>query len=1097
MDVRQSDKKVVVVTGDVTLDWHIVRITGGQERKKQWTAEDCTRACRQPGGAAMLGRLLEVVMEKLNLGNPGHFSLAQRPLAWGAVRPIAEACHLSFALWSQHEKIRQRPQDYVWRVAEFLGMDRCLAENLPQECSQAASPEAIIATRTDEEDPHAFIVVVDDADLGFRTRPDLWPAALTSPGIHPWILLKMASPVAQGELWQYLYHNHADRLIVVIPIDDLRRTEVKVSRDLSWERTAQDLLWELLANPRINCLSRCAHLVVSFNTAGALLLSRGKGKPEATLFFDPKVMEGMWEQNYPGQMIGYTTCLAAALARQLLLMADTAQVRDNLTRGIMSGLAAVRKLHQEGYELATAGGRRPQLAFPYRLIAGELEANPGTAFEAANLPLPQSHPSAASSAFARSSSWSLLKATYQDNLDNLARNIVLAGPEAALTGVPLGQFGGLLTADRREIENLRNIRNLIREYCDNTRAAKPIAIAVFGPPGSGKSFAIKQLAKSLPEIPIPLQPLEFNLSQFQASEELLGAFHQVRDVSLRGELPLVFWDEFDTELGNKPLGWLRYFLAPIQDGVFQSGQITHPIGRAIFVFAGGTSATMAGFAQLLPLEQFRSVKGPDFISRLRGYVNIMGPNRQEPADNSDDNADPYYLIRRAIMLRVLLRQHKPKLFKPDESGRDILRIDPGVLHAFLAIEKYLHGARSMESIITMSPLAQATTFERSSLPSETQLNLHVDGSKFLDLVQGYVLEDLVDELAVQVNLVYCRCYPEACWPTDFQELSEGLKETNRGFARDIPKKLFSLGYLMVRTQGPILRRRFGSRPIELLAEMEHDRWLEQKIDLGWRYHRFRDNAQRLHPALLPWRRLTAAERAALPPLKKIALGQGVLPEAEKVKNRCLVAAIPEIVEQAGFALVRTPRPPGDARLLVGVTGHRILMEQGKITAAIAKALNRIEHSYPGKSLTMLSPLAEGADRLVVHQVLVRPEACLVAVLPLEEEDYLADFATEASQTEFRFLVEMAEEIMPLPPATDRDEAYAAGGRYIIDHCDVLVAVWDGQEEQGQGGTGGMVAQARARKLPLAWIKAGNRRPGTEEPTSLGAEQGKVVFENFP
>ena len=66
----------------------------------------------------------------------------------------------------------------------------------------------------------------------------------------------------------------------------------------------------------------------------------------------------------------------------------------------------------------------------------------------------------------------------------------------------------------------------------------------------------------------------------------------MRDLGLSGKLPLVFWDEFDTALEGQPLGWLRYFLAPMQDGAFQDGQITHPIGRAIFVFAGGTAERM-------------------------------------------------------------------------------------------------------------------------------------------------------------------------------------------------------------------------------------------------------------------------------------------------------------------------------------------------------------------------------------------------------------------------------------------------------------------------------------------------------------------------
>jgi hypothetical protein len=58
-------------------------------------------------------------------------------------------------------------------------------------------------------------------------------------------------------------------------------------------------------------------------------------------------------------------------------------------------------------------------------------------------------------------------------------------------------------------------------------------------------------------------------------------------------------------------------------------------------------------------------------------------------------------------------------------------------------------------------------------------------------------------------------------------------------------------------------------------------------------------------------------------------------------------------------------------------------------------------------------------------------------------------------------------------------------------------VWDGQGAQGQGGTGGIVAEARKCGLPIAWVHAGNRRPGTLEPTSLGAEQGEVSFERFP
>ncbi len=59
---------------------------------------------------------------------------------------------------------------------------------------------------------------------------------------RPWILLKMARPLAQGPLWEHLHRDFSDRLIVVATVDDLRLSEVQISRELSWERTAQDSL---------------------------------------------------------------------------------------------------------------------------------------------------------------------------------------------------------------------------------------------------------------------------------------------------------------------------------------------------------------------------------------------------------------------------------------------------------------------------------------------------------------------------------------------------------------------------------------------------------------------------------------------------------------------------------------------------------------------------------------------------------------------------------------------------------------------------------------------------------------------------------------
>jgi hypothetical protein len=179
---------------------------------------------------------------------------------------------------------------------------------------------------------------------------------------------------------------------------------------------------------------------------------------------------------------------------------------------------------------------------------------------------------------------------------------------------------------------------------------------------------------------------------------------------------------------------------------------------------------------------------------------------------------------------------------------------------------------------------------------------------------------------------------------------------------------------------------------------------------------------------------------------------------------------------------------------IGVIGHRALAELDRINAGVAEALHHIEEAFPGQPLTVISSLAEGADRLVVHQALARSEVRLVVPLPLPKSDYLADFVSAESKAEFLSLLDQAAEVIELPPALTRNEAYEAASNYVLEHCDTLIAIWDGQGPQGQGGTGAIVVRARRRGLPIAWVHAGNRHPETQEPTSLGAEQGTVTFE---
>lgn len=186
-------------------------------------------------------------------------------------------------------------------------------------------------------------------------------------------------------------------------------------------------------------------------------------------------------------------------------------------------------------------------------------------------------------------------------------------------------------------------------------------------------------------------------------------------------------------------------------------------------------------------------------------------------------------------------------------------------------------------------------------------------------------------------------------------------------------------------------------------------------------------------------------------------------------------------------------------LRVGVTGHRILTDLRPVVDSIDAALAHIRAAYSGRPLSVLSALAEGADRLVAEAVLRTPGGKLAAVIPFDLDDYASDFGPDGSPSRIHFgcLLKRAARVIQLPSRATRAEGYEQGGHHVVDHGDVLLAIWDGQGPQGQGGTAEIVARARAEGKPLIIICAGNRKPGTHEPTTLGEEQGKLVIEGLP
>ncbi|MEO6113239.1 MAG: hypothetical protein ABIP07_02160 [Sphingomicrobium sp.] len=180
-------------------------------------------------------------------------------------------------------------------------------------------------------------------------------------------------------------------------------------------------------------------------------------------------------------------------------------------------------------------------------------------------------------------------------------------------------------------------------------------------------------------------------------------------------------------------------------------------------------------------------------------------------------------------------------------------------------------------------------------------------------------------------------------------------------------------------------------------------------------------------------------------------------------------------------------------LSLGVTGHRSEM-LGEHVAAIAvrvdeamEAITKAAFDLYGANagwfaecvprLTMVSPLADGADQIAAEIALSNGYE-LQVVLPFSKAESRAAL-TPASRAAFDRLAEKAHCLLELPgdPANPLD-AYVMVGRATVAHCDLLVAIWDGEAARGRGGTGDVVELAMGRGTPVVHIPIDPARPVT-------------------
>lgn len=192
----------------------------------------------------------------------------------------------------------------------------------------------------------------------------------------------------------------------------------------------------------------------------------------------------------------------------------------------------------------------------------------------------------------------------------------------------------------------------------------------------------------------------------------------------------------------------------------------------------------------------------------------------------------------------------------------------------------------------------------------------------------------------------------------------------------------------------------------------------------------------------------------------------------------------------GVGITQNTSPPKvNLTLRVGVTGHRpngleaskkedlesrldfVLSDLKRIVSEInAQGSSYFAAEEP--KLRLISPLAEGADVIAAESAL-RCGYELQCALPFSREEYEKDFKSEEAVKRYRNLLDKADKVFELDGSrgskSSREESYQVVGHMVLDQCDILIAVWDGKDARGKGGTGQIVNEALKLEIPVLWI----------------------------
>jgi uncharacterized membrane protein len=206
-------------------------------------------------------------------------------------------------------------------------------------------------------------------------------------------------------------------------------------------------------------------------------------------------------------------------------------------------------------------------------------------------------------------------------------------------------------------------------------------------------------------------------------------------------------------------------------------------------------------------------------------------------------------------------------------GQDVLgrAADRRSEQTFLDAEAILHECRRMEARLS----AQDRVIDRLTDHTTSQVTEHL--ARALHATYVRAIRQAQAEAAGDGAEVAAGADSLRPW----DELPDELKESNRAQARQVGEKLAAIGCLMVPMFDTVPTVVFEEHELELMARMEHERWVGERMARGYVHGLVREGMS--HPDLVPWEDLSRATHAKV---------------IESVRN------IPDMLAGAGFQVMR-------------------------------------------------------------------------------------------------------------------------------------------------------------------------------------------------